>query len=343
MDNLTSPIKNSSIIELNFDDIYYAKFKQKLFDALKKFNSGRKTRAVHGLVDKNIIRLGSFSGDASTFMSVSASSSNKLKAIYLNLYLFDDSIQTDGAVKIAGEITTLQNKIQKEKTYLTDKQILSIEEMNLQLNEKFDKFMKSLDFIKMIDGIYFEYLRFLTDIAISNDHSVKPKLVSKTSDIISMVLRKMYISVNRISDPETNRLIDAVGVYFILIFYYGESGRYAIQKLKTMFSDEIIELLQKTKITRFTKFTELANIIRELNVLNITEDAFEAQLRKIYGRYGYDNYVESSLQNFIAINANLAHSTQLFNAFPLNDEVHLRLEELVLNEQKKIVVQHSDF
>lgn len=338
MDNLVTKVKNTSIYEINFDEKFYSEFKKKLFGVLKKFSTSRKTKAVHKLVDSNIIKLATFSGELATSLSASISSQQKLRAIMINVFLFDDSLDQHGAVQIAGEITQLQNKIQKEKTYLTDKQILNIEELNKQLDAKFEKLLNTLDYIKIIDGIYFEYLKFLTMIALESDQTAKPKIIAKTSDVLSALIKKMYLKVQRGIEPEMHQLIDAVSVYFILTYYFGESGPYALAKMKNAYKPEILELIKKTKVTRFKDFKELAYLIRELNIINITESVFETQLKKTYGKYAYENYIMGSLQNFIAVNANLSHSTQLFNAYPINDDMHLRLEELILNEQKKIVI-----
>jgi hypothetical protein len=41
--------------------------------------------------------------------------------------------------------------------------------------------------------------------------------------------------------------------------------------------------------------------------------------------------------------ANLSHNTQLFrDSYPVDDEVHKRLEELLLNEQKNIKIINKD-
>ncbi len=338
MKNLTTSIKNSSLYEINLDNDYYTKFKDNMFASLRKFGSSRKTKAVHKLVDENIIRLATFSGEEANSLSATASNGNKLKAMLLNVFLFDDSLDQHGAVQIAGEITQIQAKIQKEKTYLTDKQILSVEALNKQLDEKMDKLLNTLDYIKIIDGIYFEYLKFLTNMILTQEQTAKSKVIAIASDIIASLIKKIYLKVQRTIEPEMHQLIEAVAVYFILTFYFGETGPYAIARMKGSFKPEVLDQIKEAKLTRFRTFSELTLLIKELNIVNITESAFDSQIQKIYGRYAFENYIQKTLQDFLAINANLAYNTQLFNAFPLDDELHARLEELILNGRKKIII-----
>lgn len=338
MQNLITTIKNSSIYEIDLDENYYNKFKENLFASLRKFGSSRKTKAVHKLVDENLIRLATFSGDEANALTATAANQNKLKAMFLNVFLFDDSLDQHGAVQIAGQIAQIQSKIQKEKTYLTDKQILNVEALNDQLDETTQKLLGTLDYIKIIDGIYFEYLKFLTNMILTQEQTAKPKVISVASDIIAALIKKIYLKVQRNIEPEMHQLIEAVSVYFILTFYFGETGPYAIAKMKGSFKPEVLDLIKGAKLTRFKSFSELTLLIKELNIVNITESAFNSQLQKIYGRYAFDNYIQKSLQEFLAVNANLAYNTQLFNAFPIDDELHARLEELVLNGRKKIVI-----
>lgn len=339
MKNLLSEIKNTSLYEIHLDDKYYEKFKDKIFATLRKFGSSRKTKAVHKLVDENIIRLATFSGTEANSLSAAVATNNKLRAILMNVFLFDDSLDQHGAVQIAGEINSIQQTIRKEKTYLTDKQILSIEALNEELDAKMAKLLDKLDYIKIIDGIYFEYLKFLTRLILTQEQTSKSKVVTVASDIIATIIKKIYTKVQRKIEPETHQLIEAVSVYFILTYYFGEAGPYALAKMKGAFKQEVLDMIKAVKVTRFKTFDELTYLIKELNIVNITESAFGAQLQKIYGRYAYDNYIKKSLQEFLAVNANMAYNTQLFNAFALDDELHVRLEELILNAQKQIIIQ----
>ncbi len=337
MKNLVQSIKNSTIFETPLDEKQYLSFKNKMFTVLKKFGSSRKTKVVHKMIDSDLIRLATFSGSAAHLLGTTAAkNSNQIKAVFLNVFMFDDSFDQHGAVQMAGQISKIKADIQKEKTYLTDKQILSVEALNEDLDEVVEKLLNSLDYIKIIDGIYFEYLRFLTEIALTQDNTAKSKIVTIGADLISALIKKVYMKVNREIDSETHQLIEAVSVYFILTYYYGETGLYAIAKMKPGFKPEVLETLKMAKLTKFKKFTEIAILLKELNLVNITESAFEAQLQKIYGRYAFDNYLLESFQNFLAVNANLSYNTQLFNAFPIEDELHSRIEELILNEKKKI-------
>lgn len=334
--NLTDTVKNAFIYEIELDEKYKNEFHKKMFTVLRKFSTSRKTKIVHKLIDNDLIRLAIFSGDVAHMLGAPINSNTKLKAVFLNIFMFDDSLDQQGAVQIAGKIEIIRKKIQKEKTYLTDKQILNIETLNEELDAEMEKLLNKLDYIKIIDGIYFEYIRFLAYISLTQDNTAKSKIVTIVSDIISAIIKKLYFKVNREIDPEIHQIIEAVSVYFILTYYFGETGPYALAKMKPAFKPEILDKIKMAKLTKFKKFSELAILLKELDLINITESAFEAQLQKIYGRYAYEEYLAKTLQEFMAVNANLAYNTQLFNAFPIDGDLHARIEELILNEKKKI-------
>jgi len=339
MKNIKQEIKNASIFTVDLTEKDYKVFYQKLFATLRKFSSSRKTRIVHKLIDDEVIKLALFTGEATGFLTASAIKDNtKLRRLFLNIYHFDDSVSATGVVTLAGKIKQIKDKIVKEKTYLTDKQILNIEKLQEELDETVETLLDNLDYVKIIDGIYFEYLRILALITVTQEGTAKAKVVTAAADLIASIIKKIYLKISKTIESEMHQLIEAVSVYFILTYYYGETGPYALAKMKQGFKEEVIESIKRVKVTKFNKFTELAILLKELNIINVTESAFEQQLKKMYGNYAYSTYIERDLVDFIAVNANLNYRTQLFNAFPIVDELHQRTEELILNEKKKLVV-----
>jgi len=343
MNKLTKSVENAGILKIDMSTEVYSEFKKNLFTVLRKFGSGRKTRAVHKLIDKNMVYPAIFMGDTTESLVAPISKGQQLNGIFLNTYHFDDSLMGDGSVKLASQILKIEKEIKKEETFVNEARLHNIEKLQKKKKETFEKFLKSLDYIKMIDGIYFGFLLTLSTNAIMNDSAGKSKIITVASDILSNILKKLYLSVNNNIESDTHQLLEAISIYFIEIYYYGLSSTYALNQMKKAFKEDIIDTIQSSKITRFKKFSDISNILRATEVLPITDTTFELQMKKMFGKQAYDYYIDPAFTSYIAFMANMAHPNQLFkDAYPINEESHERLEELLLNEQKKITLkEHS--
>jgi len=344
MKRLEVQSKNTGITPLHLDPEEYQRFNDNIMTAIKKFGSSRKTKAVHKLVQSNIVLPGTFSGEGSEVMVAMVSNQSNLKNIVLNLLHYDDSLAGHGVVATAAEINNFDTLIRKEESFVTEKRLLNIKKLQEQRSEVVDKFIKSLDYIKMVDGIYFGWLLLLARNSIQLGNRSKPKIVTTASEILTSILKKMYSQSSRSKlDNEGHQLIDAISIYFIKLYFYGDSGSYALNDLKLAFSPEIIDAIQRTKITKMDKFSDLANLIKETELMAMTEGVFDSLMVKYFGKYAYEQYIQRSMVDFLAFMSNLAHGTQLFReSFPVDDDIHRRLEELLLNEQKHIVIKKQD-
>jgi hypothetical protein len=335
----STQIRNAGIIAVDLDPEEYQKFKDNTFVALRKFSSSRKTKAVHKIIENNLLEPALFNGEAANYLVTPIYKETVLHRIAFNLYYFDDSLDRNGAVNYATRLQNIKAKIQKEKTYLSEKQLYNLEQLNNDKEEISEKLLHSLDYIKLIDGIYFGWLIMLSHSAVANESSGKAKIITVAADILASILKKMYMKVNPKIEPEVHQVIEAIAIYFIRIYFYGETAQYALNLLQKAFSEETLEVIKKSKVTRFQHFNELSVILKETQLLPLTTNTFDLQMQKMFGKYAYEYYIQTSLVDFIAFMANLAHPTQLFkDAYEVDDDSHLRLEELLLNEQKKITL-----
>jgi hypothetical protein len=344
MKRLTSEyIKNSSVIEVDLEPEVYDQLMQNLFTALRKFSTSRKTRAVHKLLTARVVLPGLFTGNAAQYLVHSNKKGNTVRAVFFNLYFFDDSLDGKGAVNHASKLMELEKKVQKEKTYLTDKQIYNLEQLNKEKEEVNEKLLHSLDYIKLIDGIYFAWLAVMADSALGAESRTKAKIVTTAADILASILKKFYLIVNSKIEGDIHQLIEAIAIYFIRIYYYGETAAFALKKMEGVFSEDILTAIQKTKVTQFKEFNDLSVIMKEAQLLPLTKSTFDLQMQKMFGKYGYEYYIQGTLSMFIAFMANLAHPSQLFkDAFGIDEEACERLEILLLNEQKQIKLERKD-
>lgn len=332
---LLSTSKNGGIQTIMFDEKFKKMFKEHLFTAIKKFNSNRKTRIVHKLVDKNIIQLGFFSGESSLNYHGISNRGNMLSYIILNIYTFGEDTTDGGVVANATTLINLRNEVEKEKTYITDLQIRKIEKLKENMEEIQTKIIEELDYIKIVDGIYFAYLSFLSKYLLTEKKDLQSKIMTVISEILSTMIKNIYTKTGGTLETEEHQLLDAIAMYFILIYYFGKDYKDALLFLKKGVTSEIINIIEYSKVKRFNEFADIVNILHNTNLLVITAPVFEREIEKMIGEFAYKIYAKNSLQTFISIMAVLSQRNLLFNnVYKVDDKLHEQLESLLLNVQK---------
>jgi len=341
MKRLSKPTSNAGIMIIEMEPQEYEMYTKKMMTALRKFGSGKKTRSVHKLLGKRIPAPAIFAGtSANTLVSPNIKDTTILHSIMLNLYHFDDTLGGKGSVGIATEMFNLDKKIRKEETFVNDARLLSIEKLKENKEELTEKLFDSFDYISMVDGVYFGWLLALSGSVITGEESAKPKIVTTASDILASILKKLYQKTNNKLDGEIHQLIEAIAIYFIKIYYYGESASYVLNDLKRAFSEDIIEAIKRTKITKINQFNDLALLLKETELMPITPNTFDAQMVSMFGKLAYEEYIQPSLVGYVAFMANMASPSSLFkDSFPIDQKLHERLEELILNEQKNMTIK----
>ncbi len=341
MVRIRQTVRNMGVMEIEIDPEAREVFKKKLFTALQKFSSSKKTRAVHKLIAGDVVSMGSFSGNAAESLFVNYAKGNTVANIVLNAYLFDDALDIKGATTLAQRLAQIKESIQKEKTFIKDEQIKNIEELNERKKEVTDKFLNSLDYLKAIDGLYFAWLNLLTGHIIEHQKNMVPKIITTAADALASILKKIYMKVEKDIGPDEHQLIEAISIYFIHIYFLGKSSTYTLNIMqkadngRTAFKEETIESLRMSKVTKFNEFEDLGLLLKETGLMSMTPNTFRMQMENYFGKYGYQEYLSTSLESFIAFLANLSYPNQIFkDAYPVDDDVHKRLEELILNGQK---------
>ncbi len=341
MKRLSKPTSNAGIMIIELEPKEYQEYSKKLMTALRKFGTGKKTRSVHKLIAKKIPAPAIFAGtSANNLVSPNIKDLTTLHSIMLNLYHFDDTLGGKGSVSVSTEMFNLDKKIRKEETFVNDARLLNIEKLKENKDELTEKLLNSFDYISMVDGIYFGWLLSLSGSVILGSESSKLKLVTTSGDILASILKKLYQKTNNKLDGDIHQLIEAIAIYFIKIYYYGESASYVLNDLKRGFSEDTIEAIKRTKITKITQFNDLALLLKETELMPITPNTFDAQMVSMFGKLAYDEYIQPSLVGFVAFMANMASPSSLFkDSFPIDQELHERLEELLLNEQKNMTIK----
>ena len=338
MKRLARKTSNSSTLITEMSREMYDEYAKNMFTALKKFGSSRKTKATHKLIDKKMPAPAIFVGTTSDALVNANAKGPMLYQIALNMYQFDDTMGGDSAVSTSVDLARINKQIQKEETFVNDARLKSIEKLKENEAKTEEKLLKSYDYVRMVDGVYFGFLLHLSKLAIVEDSAGRGKIITTAADILAGILKKIYTKVNpgKIGTEE-HQLLEAIAIYFIRVYYEGMTSQYALNSMKKGFSDEIIETIKRTKVTRITEFNQISDILRGTELMSIPASTFNSVMENMFGKLGYNEYITQSLVDFVAFFANASTPSSLFKDFaPIDQELYERLEELILNEQKKV-------
>ncbi|RLD42222.1 MAG: hypothetical protein DRI86_12090 [Bacteroidetes bacterium] len=100
----------------------------------------------------------------------------------------------------------------------------------------------------------------------------------------------------------------------------------------------MIQEFQKIKIN---SFGSLAEIFQKLGVANISPKVLETQMELLVGKEAFSLYY-TNYPNFISLMANLNYKTQLFpKLFEVDAKLQTRLEELILNQKRNVIIKEK--
>jgi len=335
----TNPSNTLYVTITAYKEEVYNEFKKRLFLALQKNQSSRKTRIVHHIIEKDLVELAVFSGDIKDHISDFIAKENKLLKIFLNVEYFADynpKIHT-----LISRINNTIEKIEKEKTIISDFQIQNLKKLNEELDQYYQDFLDAFDYFKIIDGIYFEFLNFLLKRIFIRNITTTKKILSLNAEYLAKILEKIYVKSTKLGlDIEMKEKIRIITDYFILNYYYGDPVNVALAKIKKVYGDGAVEFLRKSNHLKIEKFDNILDILHETETLKIQRNIFEMFLKSFFGELGIE-LIKLSKQTFDSFICSLNHKNILFNSIPIDEKISFLIEELVLNEKSKIVLVQS--
>lgn len=196
---------------------------------------------------------------------------------------------------------------------------------------------------------------------------------------IMKIIRKSGNQIDK--DPERKRVYTLGLQFFILTYFLQISNKTAIDILKNHrgewvnaaledFAPKKLDLDVKTKFEKeakkeelidkksnlseyhkymiqefskikITSFESLAEIFQKLGVINISPSTLKTQMEQLVGKEAFSLYY-TNYPNFISLMANLNYKTQLFpKLFEVDAKLQSRLEELILNQKRNIVIKEK--
>ena len=328
---------NFTEIKIQYPAAIYEEFQRRMLLALQKHKSSRKTKVVYELIQKNMVDIHILVGSFEHQFGINMSSGNKLFLVVLNATKFAD-YASDKIIYYYNMINKSREKLEQEKRIITDHQIYNINKIKNELEKLYEQWLDAFDYSKIIDGIYLEFIRYLSRVIFLTNAKGTKKILAYSSDILKALVKKMYKETTKAPiDDSLNRNFDIVIDYFMLNYYYGDISMTALKKIEMAYGKNASELLKKSKNLNTQEFDDLVTILFDTDVFRIQKNTFDMYLRKYLSIDGAKT-IKYTLQDFVGVFCTINHKNIIFNVLPFDEEKTFRLEEYILNEKSKVIL-----
>jgi len=328
---------NFAEIKIHYPVNVFEEFQRRMLLALQKHKSSRKTKIVYELIQKNMVDIHVLVGSFEHQFGINMSSGNKLFLIILNAPKFAD-YASDKIIYYYNMINKSREKLDQERKIITDHQIYNINKIKIELEKLYEQWLDAFDYSKVIDGIYLEFIRYLSRVIFLTNPKSTKKVLAYSSDILKELVKKIYKDATKSPiDESLNRNFDIIVDYFMLNYYYGDISTTALKKIEMAYGKEASELLKKTKNLNTQEFDDLVTILFDTDIFKIQKNTFDMYLRKYLSIDGAKT-IKTTLQDFIGVFCTINHKNIIFNVLPFDEEKTFRLEEYILNEKSKIIL-----
>ena len=315
----------------------YEEFKKRLFIGLQKYSTSSKTKVVHQLYTLNEIVPVSFTNGFND-IGISIFKENKLFSEFLNASYFADFAINKSIDVLTIEMRELFDKIEKERNLISEYQVHNIKRLTEKVNKVIDEYIDSFDYMKIVDGSYYIFLRFLLFNIFSRQPSLKIKIINTIQEIFTSTFIKIYNKTTRAPIDETvKKQFTIIGIYFVLNYYANLSPREIFIKIKGVFGQSAVELLEKSKKLKLENFNDIVDLMFETGIFKIQKSLFDTYMRKYFGELGY-KMMQQSLTDAASFFCSINHKNVLFNVVNPFEKQSKHLEELILNYKSKVIL-----
>jgi len=311
--------------------ILYNRFYKNMDIALQKLGANAYTKTIRQLLDNNKIFLG-YSGVAVNsevpVFSVYIGDSHILAGIIPDIVRCSPDTANDivqiikKLEKISKEIIILQKK-------LDDKSIEKVVELKNESEQLQETLATMLDYPRIAEAIYFSFIRY---IVAELDRGSSIKLFELSIELFKKILNLSLGSMMTVDDRTTyNAAID----YVFTISFTNLNPREVLHNISKRYGQETADLLAKNGITSVKSMEQITSLLGIIKVINITPIAFNNIIAKRFGTsvlsmlYGTYDY-------FVAWATVSAHHSVLFNMGPIDKEIQIDIEKIILNYKSKV-------
>ena len=312
-------------------------FTKRIKTVLQKLGTSNKTRALHNIADRGMLYLGYGGADISRERSM-AYGASYLKETKLSGLIADISAVCSDMGKVAGLIQDIGNankEITRVKTTITDTSPIQINTLDKQIMKLYEEMLDSIDYFSLIDVYYYLYVEALTIVGLEGKgrNKIFETVYSIFREIINRILRSLHIDMDQEKENKKDVILD----YIFTRKFTDINASTALAKLSRLYGQDKVQFLMDLKPAEYNKFSNIAVLLTKAGVCNITESALMQSFRSILGA-GTDAALNGTFDELVAYIISTNYRSSLFNAGAISKPDQERLEELVLNFKREIIL-----
>jgi len=328
-----------STINIERNDAAYKKFKNNLKLVLQKIGSSNKTKVIHNLIDRDLLYIGYGTKDIGNRKSAMYGSTllagNKLSAIIADISKVVDNVELQHLVKLVKDINTANNSLSKAKTTITDVSTIQIDTLTNTINKLFLELVDNLDYFNLVDIYYYLYLEALTRIGLKGKG--KNKIFEVTHDVFKDVIERIFTKVNINLENENKQKFNIIMDYIFARKFTDQTSNMVLVNLQKVYSKENVQFLIDLHPSKYNELKNIATLLTKANIVNMTESAFITNFRILAG--DFENIVNGGFDELVAYIISTKYSSSIFEAPAISPHHQDRLEQLILNFKRDIILK----
>jgi len=313
--------------------VLYNRFNKNMDIALQKLGANAYTRTVRKLLDNDKIFLG-YSGSAVgsevPVFSIYIGDSHLLAGIVPDIVRCSPESASD-IIDIIKQLEQIFKEIHALQKRIDENSIEKVVELKNKSEELQEMLASMIDYPRVAEAIYFSFLRY---IVAEIDRGSSVALFDLSIDLFKKLLE---LSIGPLMQITDKKIYNAAIDYIFTVSFTNLPPRQVMHNISKRYGAEVADLLTKNGITAIKSMDKLPAVLSMIKVINITPIALNNAIAKrfgtnvlsmIYGTYDY----------FVAWAVISAHHSILFNMGPIDRDIQLNMEKIVLNYKSKVRV-----
>lgn len=322
------------IIKLT-DETVKNKFYNNIKITLQKLGTSHKTRALHPLMVKQMLLIGVGSQDLThdelAKYGTYFGNDKKLSGLIVDIGSILKISDLNDVMSKVNDMHRANAELSRIRTTITDTSELQMNRLKRELNKIQEEIIDSIDYFSLIDAYYFLYIHKLCDIGLQGKG--KNKLFETTYDIFKSISYKVNDRLSIHNTPQINIILD----YIFARLFTNQTGQTILSKLSRMYGKEEVQFLVDVRPTALDELKHLAQIYTKAQIVNVTESVIINSYRNVGGEDLID-IMKGSFSELISYLISAIYKSPLFTVINIDKDKQVRLEELVLNFKRELVI-----
>lgn len=312
-------------------------FTKRIKTVLQKLGTSNKTRALHNLADRELLFLGYGILDVSKERSVPYGSAS-LKETKLFGLTAEISAASNDMKKVSDNLQKIDNA-QKEltriKTTITDTSTIQINTLEKNTKEWFQEIIDNIDYFSLVDVYYYLYVDALAIVGLEGKgrNKVFESVYNVFREIFNNIMRNLHVEHDKGGAEKRDIILD----YIFMRKFTDINASIALAKLSRMYGQDKVQFLIDLKPSEYTSISNIAVLLTKADIVNITESALMQNIRAALGA-GIDDVLKGTFDELVAYIISTNYKSTLFKASQISKPDVDRLEELVLNFKREIIL-----